>query len=98
MIQTQSVRVANVTYSHIFGTSATTDAIIFDCSDDSPCTDLYLEDVELVSSSGGWTRSLCWEAYGFTSGLVYPRPCVAQIEDVFIRQKTEASGSSVLSS
>lgn len=74
-LQTSAVNVENISFVNIGGTSATDDAIRFACSDVSPCEGLYLEDVELVSASGGITTSFCWEAIGSSSGTVYPPPC-----------------------
>uniref|UniRef100_A0A7N2R4M0 endo-polygalacturonase n=1 Tax=Quercus lobata TaxID=97700 RepID=A0A7N2R4M0_QUELO len=73
--QTSAVKVENIAFMHIKGTSATKEAIKFACSDDYPCEGLYLEDIDLVSSSGGMTKSFCWEAYGSSSGLVNPPAC-----------------------
>ena len=74
-MQTSAVKVENIAFAHIKGTSATEEAIKFACSNDYPCEGLYLEDIELVSSSGEMTKSFCWEAYGSSSGLVNPPAC-----------------------
>ncbi|KAB1218677.1 hypothetical protein CJ030_MR3G026557 [Morella rubra] len=84
--QTLAVKVENVSFMRIRGTSATEEAIKFECSDHSPCEGLYLEDIQLVSYSGGITRSLCWEAYGFSSGFVDPPACFSCSESC-IKQK-----------
>ncbi|KAI7727395.1 hypothetical protein M8C21_009501, partial [Ambrosia artemisiifolia] len=52
----------------IRGTSATKEAIVFACSDVSPCEGIYLEDVEIVSAFGGVTTSFCWQVKGSTAG------------------------------
>lgn len=85
-MQTLAVKVENISFVRIKGTSATEEAIKFACSDDYPCEGLYLEDIELVSSSGGMTKSFCWEAYGSSSGLVYPPACLSCSESC-IKQK-----------
>ncbi|KAL5756379.1 hypothetical protein ACOSP7_020812 [Xanthoceras sorbifolium] len=84
--QTSAVKVKNISFKHIKGTSATEESIRIACSDDSPCQGLYLEDVQLVSSTGGISTSFCWEAYGSSHGLVYPPSCFACTEG-FIQQK-----------
>ncbi|KAE7997354.1 hypothetical protein FH972_001996 [Carpinus fangiana] len=84
--QTLALKVANISFMHIRGTSATEEAIKFSCSDDLPCEGLYLEDIQLVSSCGGITRSFCWEAYGSSSGLVNPPACFSCSES-YINQK-----------
>lgn len=83
--QTSAVKVENIAFMHIKGTSATEKAIKFACSNDYPCEGLYLEDIDLVSSSGGMTKSFCWAAYGSCSGLVNPPPCFSCSES-FIRR------------
>ncbi|KAJ8755884.1 hypothetical protein K2173_024429 [Erythroxylum novogranatense] len=84
--QTSAVKVKNVSFVHIKGTSATEKAIKFACSDWSPCEGLYLEDIELVSSTGGVTESICWQAHGSSMGLVVPPSCFSWTES-FIKQK-----------
>lgn len=89
-MQTNSVKVKNIAFMHIKGTSATEAAIIFACSDESPCEGLYLEDIELVSLDGWSTRSVCWQAYGSSGSLVYPLPCFSDDDDnSFIGQKID---------
>ncbi|KVH93015.1 hypothetical protein Ccrd_004932 [Cynara cardunculus var. scolymus] len=66
--KTCAVNVENISYVNIKGTSASQEAINFACSDVAPCEGLYLEDVQLVSATGGITTSFCWEARGSTSG------------------------------
>ncbi|TYH68253.1 hypothetical protein ES332_D06G245500v1 [Gossypium tomentosum] len=84
--QTLAVKVDNISYVHIKGTSAVEEAIRFACSDSLTCEGLYLEDIQLVSETRGITKSFCWEAYGSSSGLVQPAPCLT-CSDGFIKQK-----------
>ncbi|XP_030488438.2 probable polygalacturonase At1g80170 isoform X2 [Cannabis sativa] len=83
--QTMAVKVKNISFIHIKGTSATEEAIQFTCSDDLPCEGLYLEDVQLQSCIGETTRSSCWEAYGSSFGLVDPPACFS-VFDGFIKE------------
>ncbi|KAI3716279.1 hypothetical protein L6452_23507 [Arctium lappa] len=87
--KTCAVNVENISYVNIKGTSASKEAITFACSDVSPCEGLYLEDVQLVSATGGITTSFCWEAKGSTSGIVYPPPCYSFCAS-FINQITSS--------
>ncbi|KAF5741726.1 polygalacturonase [Tripterygium wilfordii] len=73
--QTTAVKVENISFVHIKGTSATEDAIRFACSDSLPCEGLYLEDIQLASSSSTVAKSFCWEAHGSSLGPMYPPPC-----------------------
>ncbi|XP_022884955.1 probable polygalacturonase At1g80170 isoform X2 [Olea europaea var. sylvestris] len=78
--QTSSVSIDSVSFRNIRGTSATEVAILFACSESFPCRRLYLKNIQLTSASGGITRSFCWEAYGKSSGLIYPAPCISSGE------------------
>lgn len=84
--QTLAVKVENISFMHIKGTSATEEAIRFACSDDSPCEGLYLEDIQLLSSTGGTTSSFCWEAQGSSLGSLNPPACFS-CSEAFIEQK-----------
>ncbi|KAK7325225.1 hypothetical protein VNO77_29384 [Canavalia gladiata] len=82
--QTSAVKVENISFINIQGTSATQEAMKFACSDASPCKGLYLENVFLASRFGENTRSYCWQAYGSARGLVCPPSCFSSSDD-FIR-------------
>ncbi|KAL6144801.1 hypothetical protein ACLB2K_055491 [Fragaria x ananassa] len=84
--QTLAVKVENISFTHIKGTSATEEAIRFACSDDSQCEGLYLEDVQLLPSTGEIARSFCWEAQGSSLGTVDPPACFSDSEE-FVKQK-----------
>ncbi|GMN50044.1 hypothetical protein TIFTF001_019208 [Ficus carica] len=83
--QTSAVKVENVSFIDIRGTSAKEEAIKFACSNSMPCEGLYLKDIRLLSSKGKRTRSFCWEAYGSISGVVYP-PVIIFPRDGFIKK------------
>ena len=80
------MKVDDISFRHIKGTSATEEAIRFACSENFPCEGLYLEDIELVSCVEGTTRSFCWEAYGSSSGFVYPPACSFPVEAIIRKQ------------
>ncbi|KAK9152438.1 hypothetical protein Syun_010747 [Stephania yunnanensis] len=85
--QTSAVRVKNISFTHIKGSSATEEAIRFACSESFPCKEIELEDVQLFSSFGGITTMFCWNARGSTEGRVYPLPCPSFVDSV-IEQKS----------
>lgn len=89
-MQTSAVQVDDVSFMNIKGTSATEEAIRFACSDDFPCQGIYVDDIQLLSYLGGPTSAFCWEALGFSSGLVYPPACFPS-SGSFIRQKVLSS-------
>jgi len=84
-LQTSAVSVENISFIDIQGTSASEEAIKFACSDVSPCEDLYLENIFLVSCFGENTNSFCWQAHGSARGFLYPPTCFSTSDD-FIRQ------------
>ncbi|KAH6758750.1 Pectin lyase-like superfamily protein [Perilla frutescens var. frutescens] len=92
--QTSAVKIENVSFSGIRGISATEDAIILACSDSYPCKRLYLKNIELTTSSGT-VKSFCWEAYGTSSGLLYPKPCISS-GDIIIRHLVKSNSTSSL--
>ncbi|KAI8544344.1 hypothetical protein RHMOL_Rhmol08G0289300 [Rhododendron molle] len=89
--QSLAVKVEDISFVGIKGTSATEEAIKFACSETFPCERLYLEDIQLVSYSGDSTTSFCWEAQGSCSGLVYPPPCFSYNDSSYIEQKVLSS-------
>ncbi|MED6143613.1 hypothetical protein PIB30_007554 [Stylosanthes scabra] len=86
--QTSAVKVEDISFIDVQGTSATKEAIKFACSDSSPCEGLYLENISIVSAScsRGNISSYCWQAYGSTRGFVYPPSCLLS-NDNFIKQR-----------
>lgn len=90
--QTLSVKVENISFIGIKGTSASDEAIRFVCSDNAPCQGLYLENIQLISQSGEDTQSFCWQAQGSSSGLVYPHSCLSSNKS-FIEQNVSYSSS-----
>ncbi|KAL6568065.1 hypothetical protein OROHE_003749 [Orobanche hederae] len=90
--QTLAVSIDSVTFRNIEGTSATEEAIILACSDSYPCKRLYLENIQIITTSNGTAKSFCWEAYGTSSGLVYPPSCLSS-GDIIIRHQVNKSNS-----
>ena len=95
-MQTLAVKVANISFVAIKGTSATEESVRFACSDSFPCEKLYLEEVQLLSNTGKNTSSYCWQAQGLTSGSVEPPACFSS-NGTFIRQQAESGGSALQS-
>ncbi|GAB4858941.1 hypothetical protein Ancab_010413 [Ancistrocladus abbreviatus] len=73
--QASGVRISDVTYQDIHGSSATEVAVNFDCSSKYPCSNVVLEDVNLSYKKQG-ARSTCANADGSTSGVVEPSSCL----------------------
>ncbi|CAI0472055.1 unnamed protein product [Linum tenue] len=69
------VRVSDVTYQDIHGTSATEVAVNFDCSKRNPCKGIRLDNVRLTYNKKPAVAS-CANADGTTIGLVQPGSCL----------------------
>lgn len=71
--QAAAVQVMDVSYMNIRGTSASEDAIKFDCSKNHPCQDIFLQDVNLQSgSSVKSTEASCSNVKLTQTGRVSP--------------------------
>lgn len=95
-LQTSAVSIEKISFVNVHGTSATKQAIKISCSDASPCRDIVLQDIDLEPSEGdGYTESFCWEAYGSSSGQVYPPSCLLSDDDSFLEQSVQSGITSV---
>ncbi|PON75745.1 Glycoside hydrolase [Parasponia andersonii] len=75
--QVSGIKISDVVYQGIRGTSATPVAIKFDCSPKNPCTGIKLRDVNLKSANQvEAARSSCANAKGMAFGLVLPKSCL----------------------
>ncbi|XP_057471122.1 polygalacturonase-like [Actinidia eriantha] len=72
--QASGVKISDVTYQDIHGSSATELAIKFDCSTKYPCSGLILEDINLTYGDKAAEAS-CVNANGSASGLIKPSSC-----------------------
>ncbi|KAJ8561230.1 hypothetical protein K7X08_027420 [Anisodus acutangulus] len=68
LLKGSCVKISDVTYEDIHGTSATEVAVKLDCSKTNPCTGITLEDVNL-SYKDGRAEASCVNAVGRASGL-----------------------------
>ncbi|KAL7085813.1 hypothetical protein ACP275_14G301000 [Erythranthe tilingii] len=75
--QSSGVRVSQVTYKNIKGSSSTQAAMTFRCSSTNPCNGIRLQDIKLtyVNTLKRPTVSYCENAGGSTTGAVFPRSC-----------------------
>ncbi|KAK9138987.1 hypothetical protein Sjap_009581 [Stephania japonica] len=74
--QVSGVKISDVRYQDIHGTSATQVAVKFDCSDKNPCTAIRLENVKLTYDQGLPAQSSCVNANGSAFGVVDPASCL----------------------
>ncbi|XP_023531798.1 polygalacturonase-like [Cucurbita pepo subsp. pepo] len=73
--QASGVKISNVTYQDIHGTSATQIAVKFDCSPTNPCVQIRLEDINLTSRKNQTAQAVCSHVEGIATGLVEPTSC-----------------------
>ncbi|KAL4609725.1 hypothetical protein ACB092_08G001800 [Castanea dentata] len=73
--QVSGVKISDVLYQAIRGTSATQIAIKFDCSAKNPCTGIRIENVNLIYPNQP-AQSFCTNAIGKTLGSVQPNSCL----------------------
>ncbi|KAF4369872.1 hypothetical protein F8388_011742 [Cannabis sativa] len=69
------IKINDITYKNIKGTSATTIATKFDCSSRNSCSGIRLEDVNL-SFQNKPAQSLCTNANGISFGNILPDSCL----------------------
>ncbi|KAL3718968.1 hypothetical protein ACJRO7_003987 [Eucalyptus globulus] len=74
--QESSVKISDVLYRDIQGTSASPIAVRFDCSTKNPCTGIRMRNVYLTCLDDEVTRSACANANGEALGTVRPRSCL----------------------
>jgi len=74
-MQSSGVKISEVSYSDIHGSSASQVAVKFDCSSSSPCTGIGLQDIKLTYG-GDAAAATCKHADGTASGLVQPPSCL----------------------
>ncbi|CAI9289850.1 unnamed protein product [Lactuca saligna] len=73
--QVSGVKISNVLYEDVHGTSATRVAVKFDCRKGKPCTNIRLKDVNL-KFGGQPAVSSCSYAAGTASGSLQPTSCL----------------------
>ncbi|CAL9117323.1 unnamed protein product [Musa textilis] len=73
--QNSGVKISQVRYNDIHGSSASQVAVNFDCSASNPCTGIGLQDIKLTYGNRP-AESSCKHADGTTSGFVVPPSCL----------------------
>ncbi|KAK9141407.1 hypothetical protein Scep_011088 [Stephania cephalantha] len=75
--QVSGIKISDVKYKDIHGTSATQVAVKFDCSHKNPCTAITLENVKLTYDQDDQpAQSSCVNANGSALGVVDPKSCL----------------------
>ncbi|XP_039133169.1 polygalacturonase-like [Dioscorea cayenensis subsp. rotundata] len=72
--QHSGIKISQVSYTDVKGTSATPVAVKFDCSATNPCNGMRLQDIKLTYQNKP-AMSYCKNVKGSVSGLVVPQSC-----------------------
>ena len=75
-VQSSAVKISDVRYTDIQGTSASKVAVKFDCSASNPCSGIGLKDIKLTLDGGKPAEATCQHADGRASGEVEPPSCL----------------------
>ncbi|GER27916.1 pectin lyase-like superfamily protein [Striga asiatica] len=75
-LQSSGIKISEVTYENIRGTSATQVAMAFDCSPTTPCTGIKLSDIKVTFLSSRKAQSFCKNIGGTTGGVIMPENCL----------------------
>ncbi|KAK6912601.1 Glycoside hydrolase, family 28, partial [Dillenia turbinata] len=76
-IKSSAVKISNVTYYGVQGTSAAPQAIVLNCSDTVSCDNIIMNQVS-ISSPSGQTVAFCKNANGRQDNLTTPKvPCLS---------------------
>ncbi|PSS34848.1 Polygalacturonase [Actinidia chinensis var. chinensis] len=73
--QSSGVKISQVTYKNIQGTSATPVAVIFDCSPSNPCRGIRMQDIKLTYLNKP-AQASCTHIGGTTTGVIVPESCL----------------------
>ncbi|KAK7304125.1 hypothetical protein RJT34_15190 [Clitoria ternatea] len=73
--QTSGIKISQVAYMNIHGSSATPEAVTFDCSPSNPCEGIKLQDINLTYNNEAATSS-CKNIGGTSSGTLAPESCL----------------------
>ncbi|KAL0341389.1 UNVERIFIED_CONTAM: Polygalacturonase [Sesamum radiatum] len=74
--QSSGIKISEVSYQNIQGTSATPYAMVFDCSPTNPCRGIKLRDIKLTYLKTNKAQSRCKNVGGTSSGVILPHNCL----------------------
>ncbi|KAH8494819.1 hypothetical protein Peur_060514 [Populus x canadensis] len=95
--QTSAVRISEIMYRNISGTTKNAKAMKFSCSDTAPCSTIVLSNVNLEKEDGT-VETYCNSAEGFGYGIVHPSAdCLTSHDkDYSFFEQTEVSQDYIL--
>lgn len=71
-----AIKIENVQFRNVSGTSTLPVVGWFNCSAISPCTNITLEDIDLTQANGEPAEFRCTAAHGAAVGSVTPESCL----------------------
>jgi galacturan 1,4-alpha-galacturonidase len=71
------VKLSNINFTGIKGSSATPEAVVLKCSKGYPCQNVCLKDVQLKNVNGSDAIAVCANVNPQFSGTVLPKTCTA---------------------
>ncbi|PPR96746.1 hypothetical protein GOBAR_AA23922 [Gossypium barbadense] len=74
-LRRSKVKLSNISFKNIRGTSALPEAIKFICSGSSPCQNVELADIDIKHNEAEPATSQCLNVKPITSGKLNPIPC-----------------------
>ncbi|XP_047943451.1 polygalacturonase [Salvia hispanica] len=74
--QGSGIKISQITYQNIQGTSATKVAMTFDCSHTNPCSNIKLYDIKLTYLKSTKAQSYCKNIAGSSAGVIMPENCL----------------------
>ncbi|XP_015084093.1 polygalacturonase-like [Solanum pennellii] len=74
--QASGIKINQVTYQNIFGTSTTQVAMNFECSPSNPCSEIKIQDIKLTYLNNKKAQSICKNIKGNTEGVILPDNCL----------------------
>lgn len=77
LLQPSKVKISDITYKNIRGTSFTRLAVNLICTDEFPCKNIKMQDINLrYQNTQEKTASMCMNAKPIASGIMEPAACV----------------------
>ncbi|KAK7313149.1 hypothetical protein VNO77_37607 [Canavalia gladiata] len=73
--QSSGIKISQISYMNIHGSSATQEAVTFDCSPSDPCQGIKLQDINLTYNNKAATSS-CKNIGGTSRGTLVPESCL----------------------
>lgn len=81
-LQTLAVKISDVTYNHILGTSNGETAVAFSCSTSTPCKNIIMKDIHLGHvKPEKKTSSYCSNVRGTADPGVFPKVSCLQVDE-----------------